>query len=117
MSLFNTLTLTVSRRRGVSGGYVNGRWVDGTPTSLTIRGSWQPANGKEVEDFEDGRRQNGIYKIYTSSKLYVPEQGDPEDGRCDLIIKDGINYEVLKEEIWENRIISHNKYFVSRILD
>lgn len=113
MSLFHPLTLTV--RRKDPGSYVNGVWVEGTDVpDFTIKASWQPLNGKDLETLEEGERLRVVYKGYTETELFPADPLTQEEG--DIIEgPDGKDYEVVNVEPWQNNLINHYKFMVTRL--
>ena len=110
MSLFFPLTLTRIPR---TGGYVQGKYSTIDGTSETIKGSFQPANGQELQALPEGRRQRQTFKVYTKTELTAPRQdrsGDETPG--DIIEYKNKRYEVVTVGPWENGIINHFKAII-----
>lgn len=112
MSLFNSFTLTVKRK--AQGQYIRGKWVETEEPDFTIQTSWQPANGKDLETLEEGKRLTGLFKIYPNKQLFT---ADPKTQRkADIVIgPDGYSYKVITVGDWQNNIINHYKCMVMRI--
>lgn len=111
MSLFNTVTLTVTPR--TSGSYVNGRWANETSgTPFTVIGSVQPADLKEVQALPEERREHSVLRLYTQTELHsLSSTKNP-----DRISIDGKNYEVFKKGAFSNGIIPHYKYLLTEVV-
>lgn len=109
MSLFNSFTLTVKRTS--PGYYERGRWIEGTESTIQIQTSWQPANGSDLENLEEGMRSSTIYKIYPGIQLFV---ADPLSGKkADIVIgPDSYEYDVISVGNYQNNIINHYKCMV-----
>ncbi len=105
MSLFNPKTLSV-KRGAASSAYVKGRWVpQDESTPITIRGSVQPSNGYKVQTLIEGKRLQGIVEIFTATLL---KAADPQTGLpADRVTIDGLDWEVIMVEPWQNGILSH----------
>ena len=97
-------------KRYASGSYVDGRWVEGSETELTIKTSVQPLNGKELEALPEGRREKSSYKGYTS--LYMQTVQNSENP--DRIVIDGDEYEIFTVENWQSNIINHYKFIAQK---
>lgn len=112
MSLFHPIVLTVKRES--AGEYVNGMWVPGTPESdFTINASWQPANGKDLQVLSEGERLRVVYKGYTDTKLYPSDPKTQSDGDK-IVSPDGLEYEVIRVENWQNNLLNHYKFMAVR---
>lgn len=92
------------------GAYINGRWVEGAPTTLLLDASVQPTTAHDMLYLEIGRRERKAYTLYTDFKLvaWTPAVGNP-----DQIDIDNESYEVSAEAPWRNNVISHYKYIVT----
>ncbi len=92
---------------------VKGRWVpDGAPTDFTIRASIQPIRPNEVETLPEGRRNSKAFRLYTNADLR-DMQSDANPDQVELF---GEWYEVTAKAPWQNNVISHYKYFVTKLL-
>lgn len=103
MSLFNTVTLTISRK--AAGSYVNGRWVDGAETTFPAVGSLQPATGNKAQALMEGKRIIGIMEFITGTKLIAADPLTQSSG--DIATIDETQWEVIHIEPWQNNIINH----------
>lgn len=101
---------TYPLKREMKGTYTNGEWVPGINDPLTqVIANIQPVTGKELEALEIGKRNLGKIKIYTDTELIVSEDGDNQNG--DLITWQNEKYEIIAEEVRDNTILNHKKYF------
>lgn len=111
MSLFNSFTLSVSRK--APGDYVQGKWVDGAESTFPIQCTYQPARGAELQTLPEGRRIEVNYKIYTATQLRTADQKDktvPDR----VTGPDNNIYEVIDGGNYQNGLINHYKYFLVR---
>ena len=60
-------TYTITRQSGGSTG-TDGIWTPGAESTLTIRGSWQPLTGRELEQLPEGYRERARAKLNTNAK-------------------------------------------------
>lgn len=98
--------------RETPGGYVQGLFVPGPRSTLTIEASIQPATGEDMITAPEGRRLQDMVKAYTSSDLL---QGEEATGQQpDIIVWRGYGYEVVSIEARQMGVIDHYKVFASR---
>jgi hypothetical protein len=91
--------------RRTPGGYVNGRWVEGTPEPIEFKGVIQVATPKERETLPEGDRLHGVIKIHTKFNL-IPE-ADGFGG--DIILNPDDNEEYIVKDIALRTIGAYNK--------
>ena len=103
--------VTVKRR--TQGAYVDGFWVEGTESTVMIRASVQPASSADLNLLPEGKTLGGVYKIFTNDTLIVATEGTDQNG--DRLVIGGSDYEVTTTLIWDNGIIPHNEYLVTRV--
>lgn len=83
--------------RTTPGGYgTDGRFVPGTPSTLTIQASVQPARGQDLLLLPEGMRTEETLKVYSPTRLFT--QGAGQDP--DVITVAGITYKVMTAEQW-----------------
>lgn len=100
------------KRKGF-GIYDNGIWIQYSPdTEFTIKASVQPLSGSDLRLLPENRREEEILKIYTSTELVGSNKGQPFNP--DIVIINGKPYEVFNGFNWQNGIINHYKYFLSK---
>jgi len=97
-------------RRKVAGTYVNGLWVEGGFTNITILASVQPLNGEQLEMLPEGRRTTQSVKIYTDTKLQTVTSANP-----DILLAFGDEFEVITVEPWQSNVISHYKCIAQKL--
>ena len=103
----------VTVKRLTPGAYVNGFWVEGTESTVTIRASIQPASSADLKLLPEGKTLGGVYKVFTNEALTVAIEGTNQNG--DRLTIGGSDYEVTTPIIWDNGIIPHNEYLVTRV--
>lgn len=69
-----------------------------TSTLMTIQASVQPATGKDLLRLPEGRRANQTRVIFTTTELFVGDQGDPF--LADVVMINGEPWEVQHVETW-----------------
>lgn len=107
MSLLTENTATITRY--APGAYVNGRWVDGESTTLTIRGSIQPARGRDLRRLPEGQRVSGAVAIYTATTLRTASEASDAGGasRADVLHWQGRDWEVSVVDVWGSGRAAH----------
>lgn len=111
MSVFNTHTLTVTRK--TAGSYIDGKWVPGSESTFTIQTSWQPANGADLQILEEGKRQSVVFKAYPVEQMLAADPKTQKEG--DMITGlDGHKYEVIFVAPNQNAIIPQYKVLAIR---
>lgn len=101
---------TITYETTTGGGYVDGRYVVGTVTRATFRGSVQPMPARENKGFKElpiGRIDVGRVRIYSSVPLKSGGEGKP---RGDVVIFEGMKYEVIKDIPHQMGVLKHYKY-------
>lgn len=102
--------------RQTPGGYVNGIWVNGVDALVVISGSIQPLNGVDIKltNLPQGRVLKDIVKIYTNDEL-ISMEDKGEDQQPDKLVWRGVTYEVSSRFDWQSDVISHFKYFATKV--
>lgn len=114
MKLLNLQKFT--RLRAESGGYYDstGKWVDGTKTSLSFKGSIQPlgASARELQEvLPEGVLLDDVRVLYTKTNLRT---GSDRTGvEADEVDFQGQEFEVFKVDQWYAfKKLSHYKAYV-----
>lgn len=103
--------LTVKRH--AAGSYVGGFWTEGSVNPLTIQASVQPASQADMQLLPEGRRITSAYRLYTDDTLLLAKGNQ----QADRVVVQGEDYEVLAEAHWDNGVLPHKSYVVSRIVE
>lgn len=106
---------TVSVRRQSPGSYVDGEWVAGAESALSIVASIQPITGKEREDLPEGYRTARTCKLFTRDVLQVLSVENATPG--DIVEFDGSDWEVIDLKDFSRHQVAtyHRKYTISEI--
>ena len=94
------------------GSYVQGLFVPGTRSTITIEASIQPVSGKDMITAPEGRRIQDMIKVYTSSELKQSEEGTGQ--QPDIIVWQGYGYEITSIDVRQMDVIAHYKIFATR---
>ena len=101
-------------KRTVAGSYVNGVYVEGAETTLTIQASVQPMSGNDLVAVPEGRRAADMVKLYTSTDLF--SQGDAGSGQSpDRLVWLGKDYEISSKDVRQMGVISHYKMYAIKV--
>jgi len=106
MSIF--FPQTWSKTQYTAGSYVNGKWVEGTPTVSALIADIQPISGKELDTLTIGDRNIGKIKVYTSEALIIMNEGTYQSG--DRVTWNGEIYELIGKQERNGGLITHIKY-------
>ena len=104
-------TVTGTRDDG-TGIYVEGEWVAGSTTVLSIEASIQPLRPDEMDQLPEGRRSGQAYKLYTDDLVRTAKQ---DQYNADKLTINGEECEVVAVKPYQSGIISHYKVFAVRI--
>lgn len=99
--------------RTTAGAYVNGYFVDGVTSSITIQASVQPMTGEDMKTLDAGKRLSDYVKVYTSSDLQV--LGEASGLIADRLTWRGHTYECISADVRQMGIINHFKYTFSKV--
>lgn len=86
---------------------VSGFYVNGEISKRTVRGTVQTMTAQECESYQDGSRNSGYVKIYSSEKLQARKEGGFVGG---FVLLAGNVYQILDEMPNLNDLIPHFKY-------
>ena len=90
---------------------IKGRTTETYSGVFTIHSSVQPAKNNEIQSLPEGRREREAYTLYSSDDLVsLKESKNP-----DQVLLYGDWYEVTSKQKWNNNIINHNKYVVTKL--
>lgn len=115
MSAFRRFRKSVPVERRVAGAYVNGVWAPGAIDLdvTSIVASVQPATREDLQRLPEGQRITGVYKLFTNDRLLLAR----DDQSGDRVQIGGDWYLVTAEEVWDNGLIPHYAYLVTRIVE
>lgn len=74
-----------------TGSYVDGRWVDSTPSNLSFTGVVQNASPDDLKVLPEGNRTDEVIKIHTQFELVA---NISDDTKSDLVDYNGKQYRV-----------------------
>jgi len=96
--------------RFAQGTFVDGRWVEGVTSIISLEASVQPTTPHDLLTLDIARRERKSYTLYTDFKLLCLTSGIKNPDCVDI---NGERYEVSAEAPWRNDVISHYKYIVT----
>jgi len=103
--------LTIKRQSAST--LVNGVYVNGAITTLTIQASIQPLSGEDVKMLPEGARVGDKVKVYTDTNLQV--LGEALRIEPDVIVWRGHDYKCISVDVRQMGVIPHYKYIFSRV--
>ena len=86
-----------------------GEWEEGSPSTVNITGSVQPANDKQRKNVPEGYEVESAIAIATDTEL-LPAKAETTPGtarKSDTIALFGETYDIVAIERWQNGVISH----------
>ena len=99
--------------REAEGSWQDGVWGPGESIEINIRASVQPSRQEDMEMLPEGRRSTEALRLYTDAELRtIDPDGQTQPDRVDI---GGIMHEVTARAPWQNNIINHNRYVVTRL--
>lgn len=111
-------TASFSVQRVAAGSLVNGRWVDGATSTITVVGSWQPLSGRQREQLPELYRTRQTARLIcdTAQPLLSPVDVAAKT-RQDVIVRGGRRYEIIAIEDWTDHAgpTAHIAYTVALI--
>lgn len=76
-----------------------GEYVPGTVETITIRGSLQPTNARELKLPEEGNRLRQYWALYSDAPLFTDSPRTL--AKSDVVTIDGDTYRVMSVETWK----------------
>jgi hypothetical protein len=113
--VFGFFRKTVTIKRKAAGAYANGFFQPGNETAISIQASVQPAGERDLQLLPEGRRAAGAFRLFTQSVLQIAQEGTGKNS--DVALIEGAEYEVMAEMPWQNNLIPHRVYVVSRVAE
>ena len=93
--------------RPVAGSYVNGEWVEPSPTTFTTIGNIQPNfTWNMLQKLPEGDRSKRAIAIYCNKELLMAKQGAAEQ-KADIVHYDGDLWEVKVTQTWKMGVLDH----------
>lgn len=102
--------ITVKSKSG--GAFVNGFWVTGSISTSTIQASVQPLSPIDLQTLPENRRDKATFRLYSNYSFNTVGSNNP-----DIVVIDGVDYEVISLSVWKNNVINHYKAIVAKIHD
>lgn len=94
--------------RSTKGTYVKGRYVPGPTQEITVAGSLQPTNARELKLVEEGNRLRQYWKFYTDEPIVVIDTKSLADS--DRVTVNGESYRAMALTTWAGTNLD---YFVT----
>ena len=105
MSLFKSTELV--KISFAAGRYVKGKWTEGEETRTSFSGSWQPANGQDLQKLPEGKRNDETFECFAPIELAFTAADSETGVSGDRIEKNGKRYEVILAAPWDNGLLPH----------
>jgi hypothetical protein len=113
MSLIQSLmTGTYVVTRSCPSKYVKGRYIPGVQETLTLSGSLQPLNAKELKLVPEGDRLKQYYKLYSDQPLFTVKPSSL--AAADVVTLNGETYKVYSVESWTGTDLPYFKSILYR---
>lgn len=87
-------------RRSTRGTYVKGRYLEGPVEELTVSGSMQPSNARELKLADEGNRLRQYFKFYSDAPILMNSMATLSKG--DKIFIDGDEYRAMGVTNWKH---------------
>lgn len=100
--------------RTAPGSYVNGEWVSGSATTVSIMATVQPVSDQDLINLPAGTRSSDMVKIYTATDLYTVEDKG-ENQEPDRMTWLGNVYEITSKSVRQMGLINHYRYFATKV--
>jgi len=93
------------------GTLVKGKFTQGIATLSSVQASVQPATPNDVLTLPELRRNDKAYVLFTSTSLNMVN-GNINPDRVTI---DGEEFEVITKNPWNNGVINHFRYVVTKV--
>lgn len=100
-------------KRTSAGGYVDGRWVEGTESTFEVKAIWYPLKGNEKMMLPDAFRSKYTIKIQSLAELYSLREKD--SSQPDQIFIDNYWFEIQERDKYSMRVVDHYEYLAVRV--
>ena len=111
MSSFRTYT--IAGKRYAASSFDKGRWTDGSESDISFKASVQPLKGNELLTLPEGYREKETYRLYTSFQLLTADEKNKKIP--DRVTIFGKKFDIIKVDIWQNKVIPHYKAIASLV--
>lgn len=95
----------VNITRNTPGSYVNGVYVSGSQSTITIDATIQPLSGFDAKNAPEGVRIEDTVKVYTDTELQ----------QLDELVWQGNTYEWQGVDVRQMDVINHYKYYFTKV--
>lgn len=108
-----TRKLTIPILRSSPGEYIEGHWVPGEVTEITIEANVQPMRGWELQALPESDRSKESIKVYTESTLKTVEEVGAT--MADIAVWGGKKFQVIRAVTYRMGILDHTKAICYRL--
>jgi len=100
--------------RTAPGAYINGVWVNGSASTISITATIQPVSDQDLINLPAGTRSSDVVKIYTSTELKTTEDGG-DNQQPDRITWLGNVYEITSKSVRQMGVINHFRFWATKV--
>ena len=101
--------------RSAPGSYVNGKWVEGTTSVVTIKANVQPViKSTDLSMLPEGDRAKAALEIYSPDEIRMLKEGT-NGYIADRFTWNGEEYEVMKAVRWQMGHLDHVHAIAKRV--
>ena len=100
--------------RSSAGSYVDGEWVEGAETNITIDVNIQPLKPSELLILPEADRSRQWWKVYSASEIRMDKQGT-SGWAADEFVYQGDRYKVMKVENYSMGTLNHYRALAARM--
>ena len=109
-----TKKIPITIFRYAQGEYINGDWVIGSPTSVSIEANIQPMSYHETLQFPESERTKKWCNVWTEFLIRTNREGIT-GWNADLFYWQGDLYEIRKVQYWSMGVLDHYHAQASRL--
>lgn len=107
--MFSDLTV----KRYAAGSWVDGVWTAGSQSTLTIKGSTQPARPDELVNLPEAQRTRAAKKVYSEALLRTADETNLI--QADRVVVDGEDWEIQQVDTHFENTLAHYKSIAVRL--
>jgi hypothetical protein len=111
-SLVKKVPVTILRH--AAGSYVEGEWVEGTESSVTIQANVHPFSDYQVSIMPESDRTKSWVWMFTSSEVRQKKEGTSGNGG-DRFVWEGDLYEAMKVQKYSMTVQDHYEIKAARV--